>query len=274
MVAKAERECKVWPPPEYWYFDINAGAGYCPGDGEPGSPVIFAEEARNAGVPARAMLYECERENCDLLRCSMADFKGVHVYPGDHRETLLSSIPDVDRPRLGLLYCDPSGTCPPFDLLADFAANKLTERVDLLVYLGATNIKRVHAVHADKGHKRLDQLLASIPKEAWVIREAAGHEHWTFAFGSRWDGIKRMSLGSKGFHPIDGPEGRAILHRLTFAEGKDGDTVFDVPTVSEDPGVPPGEAPCDVAECGEVRGLPGTPTNGTAPPTLPGMGDF
>jgi hypothetical protein len=272
MVAKAARNGKVWPPPEYWYFDINAGMGCCPGDGEPGSPVIFAQEACDKGVPVRSMLYELEPSNCAALASCMTQFGGVHIHQGDHRETLLPSVPDVDRPRLGLLYCDPSGTYPPFDLLAEFASNKLTERIDLLVYLNATNIKRVHSVHGEKGYKRLDEALSSIPKEAWVIRESAGHEQWTFAFGSRWDGIKRLRL--PGFHPIGSPEGQAILHKLTFPEGKDGDTVFDVPGVSEDPRVPPCAVPCVAPEPGVLRSLWAAPTNGTTSPTLPGLGDL
>jgi len=142
MVAKARREGKTFPPPEYWYFDITAGCGVHPETGDPGSPVIFKQVADGANIPSTAWFFDCHPSNCAALQERFQGDSSVHVVAGDHNETLMAAIPDVDRPRLGLLYCDPSGNIPPFDLLAAFADHKVTSRIDILINVPSTSLKR------------------------------------------------------------------------------------------------------------------------------------
>jgi len=239
MMQKAHKLGNSWPPQEYWYFDITAGTGTCPETGDPGSPVIFADEAHRQQVRTRSFLFELDPGNCESLRGCMGGFPGWTVVPGDHKETVLPSIPDVGRSRLGLLYCDTSGTYPPFDLLRSFATVKETTRIDLLLYVSATNIKRCYGAYADRGYKRLTEELLTIPKSTWLVREPRGRHQWTFIFGSSWR--EMPGFPACEVHRVDGKQGQAILRRLTLRDGEDNGTatLFDVPRVPPAPSVPP-----------------------------------
>lgn len=215
MYEKASAAGKVWPPPEYWYFDITAGSGRHPETGEPGSPLIFAEEALAHGTNAVMFLHEQNSGNCDALR---SEFSRVPVqatiYHGDHHETLLPSIPtDPDRARLGLLYCDTNATYPPFDLLAEFAGQRLTKSIDVLIYASATTIKRCCGAFPEKGFLPLREALSAIPKAVWLVRKQSGRHQWTFLLGTNW--VAQRSLAKRDFWRVDSPEGEAILRLLT-----------------------------------------------------------
>jgi len=251
MITRAAANRKTWPPWEYWYFDITAGKGTCPETDAPGSPLIFATEARQKGVRARALLFEKEPENCASLREHLADYPECTVIPGDHTITLMPSIPEADRPHLGLLYCDTSGTYPPFPLLAEFASNKLTERVDLLLYVSATTIKRCCGAFPDKGFQLLSDGLASISKATWIIREPQGRHQWTFICGSKWEGLS--GFPKRGFYKLNTDEGQAILRRLTYKGGANGQPpVLDLPGVPEPSPVPTGANRSHAAQQGAV----------------------
>lgn len=246
MITKARREGKTFPPPEYWYFDITAGCGVHPETGDPGSPVIFKQEAASAGIPFTAWFFDCHPHNCCALRERFHDDSSVNVIGGDHNETLMATIPDVDRPRLGLLYCDPSGNIPPFDLLAAFADHKITSRIDILINVPSTSLKRVYAANKDKGHKHLHEYLAGIPKDVWLIRQPQGKHQWSFIIGTRWASMPEFKR--IGMHKIGTPEGDEVLRRLTFSEReRDADPVLKLPGLSAAPGVPASTVPSNAA---------------------------
>lgn len=215
MYERAAATNKVWPPPEYWYFDITAGSGRHPETGEPGSPLIFAEEAQANGTNAVMYLFEQDPANCDALRAELTSIPlPTELHQGDHQDTLIQAIPtEPDRSRLGLLYCDTNATYPPFDLLAQFASQKLTERIDILVYLSATTIKRCCGAFPEKGFRPLRDALSAIPKSDWLLRRKSGKHQWTFALGTLWS--KQQSFKNRDFWRIDSPEGEAILQELT-----------------------------------------------------------
>ncbi len=218
IIAKAEREGKEWPPPAYWYFDITAGKGRHPETGDPGSPVIFAQEAWARQIIPSMFLFEREEENCVARREAMSPWPEVAIHAGDHFDTLLESIPDVDRPRLGLLYCDPSGEVPPFNLLAAFAREKRTSRIDILIYLSATTLKRCAGsrVCREDGHLRLNEYLSAIPKDDWILREPQSRHQWTFALGTKWSAMP--DFPRRGMHKVGTPAGDDLLRRLTYPE--------------------------------------------------------
>jgi len=226
MIAKAQREGRTFPPPEYWYFDITAGKGTHPETGDPGSPLIFAQEAWEKQAPVRMWCIEEVAENCAELAAVLAEYPVEQIVCGDHSKELMQMIPQADRPRLGLLYCDPSGNIPPFDLLAEFASNRPTSRIDLLIYLSATTIKRCCGAFPEKGFKRLPEYLAAIPKDDWLLRIPQASAQWTFALGTKWS--KFPPFPQKGFLKLGTPEGDALMDRLAYPESYEPPTLPDL----------------------------------------------
>lgn len=277
MYERAAALGRPWPYPEYWYFDITAGSGRHPTTGDPGSPLIFAEEAERHGVHATMRLYDLEPSNCDSLRSELAATKlPCYVIAGDHNETLIPSIPeDPGRPRLGLLYCDTNGTYPPWPLLADFAKQKTTSRIDLLLYVAATTIKRLCGAHRDKGFMPLWDALLTIPKSDWLIRENAGRHQWTFILGTKWS--KQQSFKNRDFWRIDSPEGEELLRRLTDARGcsyGDPSCISDLRRIPAPSLFSPRANSSHAPEQRVVRGVPEAAADRGPSLTLPGLGDI
>jgi hypothetical protein len=221
-------------------------------------------------------LYDLEPSNCAALRSELAMTNlPYHVFAGDHNATLLPSIPeDPGRPRLGLLYCDTNGTYPPWDLLAAFAKQKTTSRIDLLLYVSATSIKRICGAHRDKGFMPLWDALLTIPKSDWLVREKAGRHQWTFILGTKWTWQK--SFESRDFWRIDSPEGEELLRQLTDSKGchyGDQSCLSDLRRIPAPPIVPTRENGSHASKRRALRGVPEAPSDRGAPPTLPGLGD-
>lgn len=205
-----------WMNPTYHYFDINAGCGHDP-TGAIGSPLIFhALAAKHPTTRFAGFFLEREEVNHAALEQYLHDNPldncQLQAVFGDHTDTLPRYFRWPRRDKMfGLLYADPSGVAPPFDLLADFASRY--KRIDLLIYLSATNIKRKRAVQNGDAPTLIDEL-NKIRKDHWIIREPQGAHQWTFLLGSNW--LDYPAYKSEGFYPVDSVTGYDILNRLNY----------------------------------------------------------
>jgi len=140
--------------PEYRYIDLTAGKGSTP-DGSAGSPIVFLDKASDPkfDIPFRADLIEREASNIEELK------KAVSAHPMGkseqgkvifHLGNYESVAPQLFKSKkdfeLGLVYVDPTGDLPDFKTLA-YITN-MRPRMEILLYLSATNIKR----HYRKSH--------------------------------------------------------------------------------------------------------------------------
>lgn len=216
MIASAASEGRTFPPPDYWYFDITAGKGRHPTTGDPGSPLIFLEVARAEGAVPRTWFFEQDPANFAELQAAVKTDARTKLVLGDHAETLMPEIPAADRPRLGLLYCDTTGNVPPFELLRTFAEDKRTKRIDLLLNVPCTTLKRTYGAHAEKGARHLHEYLSDLPKTDWLIREPHGQHQWSFFVGTNW--AEFPAFKNRGFYKLGTPEGDELLRRLTYSE--------------------------------------------------------
>ena len=111
---------------------------------------------------------------------------------------------------------------PDFDLLAELSKKPAFKYIDFVVYLSATNIKRVRrfeqATGRDAKVKLLTDYMKSIDKSTWIIRKPMGKHQWTFAIGSNW--VKFPDWEKRGFYRIDSDEGKSMLERLTYTDGE------------------------------------------------------
>lgn len=210
-----------WADDLYIYIDMNAGRGKVPLSGINGSPLIFLQEPPS-GLDYLGVFIEKDRDNFHALISELEMFspnyrhllgKDEHVtsYPihGDSSLVLTELMGGIlDKPAtLGLIYSDPNGV-PPFEALAEVSQMQQARRVDILIYMSGTTIKRVRK-------KKLFDYLQTIDKKEWLIRRQDNSSwQWTFLFGTNWadyPGMEKIDLVK-----LRSNEGIEIFKKLNF----------------------------------------------------------
>ena len=202
----------------YRYIDATAGPGRYSIDGKSiiGSPLLFLDAAEQAGRSYDAQFIEQEPEvAAELQRNLPHTTLGIAtVHLGDYRVEVPALLPFVDLSQLGLLYIDPSTGIPDFATIA--AAADLRPRMEVLMYLSATNLKRDHNI----SDEALSQHIAKINKDHWLVRKPArgdGHR-WTFLLGSNSDLFKNYK--SIEFYRLNSPEAQEFFPILDLTDAQ------------------------------------------------------
>lgn len=214
-----------WTYSNYVYIDLNAGTGFH--EEEEGSPMCLFRRVRNN---CDAFFVEINPLAATLLEQNIEPFRHssmhLEVMCGDNK-VLLSQIcekiykqtlapncsRDVSYTAYGLMYSDENGIDIPFEEMRHALLQKHMEKIDVLIYVSCTGLKRVLKSMPEKGYKRLSEYIDSMPKSCWHVRQPAGAHQWCFLFGSNWDGYPELT--NDGFHRIDTAKGQKILERVT-----------------------------------------------------------
>lgn len=206
-----------WAHPDYHYLDLNAGPGIDQNN-RVGSPIEFVSQANAAGVEYAAWFHEENPKTAQRL--SNFINSNCQIVLGDHNETLPKLLPRIPKNAYGLIYADPTGKIPPFELLSKFS--RYSKLIDILIYVSSANIKREYFAPKCECNKRLSQFMAMISKQNWIVRQPQAKHQWTFLIGSNWDSFPVFE--KLGFHRTTSIEGQAIMHRLdtTNKERKNG----------------------------------------------------
>jgi three-Cys-motif partner protein len=207
------------------YLDLNAGPGWYTKIGIEGSPVIFYKTAQEANLPVHCFFIEKNAEACQHLSEYLNRLEKTTPYKVMHGENQ-EEVPKILRLldafilregkqlAFGLLYSDPNGDIPPFEDIARLLSVRSRTRIDVLIYLSATTIKRVRRSSLCSMRDNLIEALSCIPKKFWLVREPVGRHQWTFLFGANWNGFPEFK--NRGFHDLKSNEGREIMERLTY----------------------------------------------------------
>ena len=229
----------------YRYIDATSGKGYTPNDNlitkeilfKPpvwfntdliqdgrllGSPLVFltVAESEKITVSYRADFIEANPVNLDELRHSVQKHslkndwdtaRTVKYHSGQYQEIVPKLFDVIDEREYGLLFVDPSGDAPDFELISQFA--RMRPRMEILIYLFATNIKRVY----EKTGKLLSDYLVEMGKSHWLIAKPikGDKSQRTFLLGSNWDKFKNYK--KIDFMRLDSAEAQSFFPKLNLS---------------------------------------------------------
>ncbi|MDD4972326.1 MAG: three-Cys-motif partner protein TcmP [Paludibacter sp.] len=198
----------------YFYFDCTAGPGYIEDVEVPGSPLIFLKCATLNGIVCTGFFIERDENNykhlCENLRnYPYNPHKIIIKSLNEEYENILSTlILDVPPYSYGLIYFDPT-TSLDFDFLSRIFLHSNLDRVDLLIHISATTMKRLQ--------KPLAEEIKKIAKTNWIIRDVypTGRDshQMTFLLGMNWNGLRAMK--NHRFYNVDSDKGREIMTYLS-----------------------------------------------------------
>jgi len=217
---------KKWADPSFYYFDLNAGPGiYAGQNGEiiTGSPIIFLQECLSFRIQYKAYLMERNRKNTVKLLEQVKPYLNqgdISVMQGDHRKVMPIDLRGA-KAKFGLLYTDPSGSLPPFFLLRTISEYPQYAKVDFLISLSATALKRARrspTTHIPVEFDLKAGIEQIVGKRFWLIREPETQQQWTFLLGTNWN--QYPAYEKEGFYWLSSSRGQEILRILSKTRGE------------------------------------------------------
>lgn len=107
----------------------------------------------------------------------MAGMSEIYIYIEATMKILskISCLPKNEM-ELGLIFVDPSGNLPDFEILGYIA--RMRPRMEILVYIPTTNVKRQRG-------RLLSDYMKEMEKEYWLVRKPFSWDKhkWTFLLG-------------------------------------------------------------------------------------------
>jgi len=205
----------------YTYIDATSGKGIVPGSNIFGSPLVFLNSVHSQTIdmPYIAHFIECEEVNYLELKKNVFYYSNqqnwhlqnnVQYYHGEYEQKIIDILKKPDDRELGLMFIDHSGDLPNFDTIGHFS--KIRPRMEILIYLSTTNIKRLH----HNTNKSLLDYMQQISKEFWLIRKPLkwDRHQWTFLLGTNTDIFKRYK--KINFYRLDSEEAQAFFPKLNL----------------------------------------------------------
>jgi len=201
----------------YWYYDLYSGGGFTAG--QKGSPLIFIETMKKFGLKYRAFFYDENKENAFNLSKLLGNDLNSHIFHSNN-SLVLSNNNGIGFTKYGLVYTDPNGT-PDFDVLHKLFLREDFKKIDLLINMSATAVKRALNCKTCKDHtQRLAEYLSMVNKNFWIIREPYDKWQWIFLIGTNWNAFPRFK--HLGFYDLKSKDGSELLKYLNTTQKERG----------------------------------------------------
>lgn len=206
----------------YWHFDLNSGCGINEQIGCIGSPLAFLRAAESVGC-ARYFAGFCDI-NQDYLGALMENDmvrKNAQCFAFHGRNaSLVEAIPDiirkVERPEraIGMVLSDPNGYEVPLDELADLS--RRCPGIDIVIHWNT----RIRRLYRGQGWEfvDIDEAIAMLNKQHWLIREPRGAHQWTVLIGRN---IQTGDHKTLGYFHLGSDKGQDIMQRCKARLQKD-----------------------------------------------------
>jgi three-Cys-motif partner protein len=203
----------------YHYIDLTAGKGYSPDGKVKGSPLVLLDSVHSEKIriPCKIDLIECEEKNYSELDSNIQKYckqngwdpGNIHLHRGNYEAIVKDILPSINEMELGLIFVDPSGNLPDFEIL-DYIA-RMRPRMEILVYIPTTNVKR------QKG-KLLSEYMKDMEKEYWLVRKPFSWDKhkWTFLLGCSHPTIFK-NYKAIDFVRLDSPEAEGFFPKLNLS---------------------------------------------------------
>ncbi len=205
---------------QYRYLDLTAGKGLLP-NSLVGSPLIFLEQAEGlSDFSYRADFVESISDNLVTLKSNVKaealkhgwECSNLHFHNGQYEQTIPHLFQEIDTRELGLIFVDPSGEAPSLDALKYVSEKR--PRMEILIYISTTNLKRVQHITG----QRLSDYMQQVGKKHWLIRKPISWDShkWTFLLGSNTNIFKDYK--KIDFLRLDSEEAQEFYPKLELTE--------------------------------------------------------
>jgi three-Cys-motif partner protein len=214
-----------WASQCFQLIDFNAGPGWTEEYGD-GSPMIALQEAQKRGFADRrlsAFFVDQSTEAIEALRENLVPFQNDQWdFRLENRDNSSVTADIMDwlqrgargKSSLGLIYTDPNGyNDAPLESIIEICHQNT--RLDVLVHISATSVKRQIGARAREGIKifDLEDFIKKINKKKVFVREPYGTAQWSFLYLTNW--ADAPELKKKEFYDRTSRKGKEIFKILT-----------------------------------------------------------